>query len=834
MNRFLLWLVLSLSFFVKAQMTVRGIVIDAQKEPLPFVDVFVKGHTKYGTSTDGTGNFVLTIGKEIKNVYLSFSYVGFHTKTVRVNPRTGFLKIKLKEESSALDEVIVVTKPKKRLKKKENPAYPILREVWKHKRKNGLDFADGYTYKKHVITQIGLNNVDSTLYKSVNKLKKKASDFEIPYDEQGRPYLPFYIEEKKYDVYGRSNPKISKENLTAERRNGMAEKSFIFDRLSNVLNRPINIYKNHIMLLRKSFVSPIASSGFQTYDYVLYDTVKDNGRDQYRIFFFPRQNADLAFEGNVLIDSESYVVSKIRMKTHKDINMNYVRSLELEKEYYIENDSIFYAKSFSYKVDFTLISKNENNRGMLIERATHFKDYKIGRPKEVAFYQDKVIKYRPDQFKKTNAYWQTDKISQARKDIYKTVDDFKANKKIKRLSSFFNIIASGYFDVTNNWQVGPFWLMIQENQIEGYKINLPFRSFKTLDDRFRFKPFIAYGTLDKKFKYGASALYLLSYKPRIEASVGYSKNIVNFSQSTDISQLLPNAFYSQNLFNRGENFTFHWEEKYKAGLNFRLAKNLRFAINARRRKMRSASPEKFSINYRLNGKIFNSFTDTHSEYTLIFTPRRFVYGLGVEQRMGKNLYPALIFNYRIGHKGLLGGDFDYHKLQFAYKHPLTLGAIGLLDIIVEAGKIYGTLPLSLLNTVPANQRLTMQPATFALMNYYDFITDTYVFGHFEHHFNGFVFNRIPLLKKINLRLVSSFRFAYGAISEANKAINLSDISYQAPEKPYYEYSVGIENIGYKNIRILRFDAIWRSNYTSKLSVAPTPKFAIRLKIKPNF
>jgi hypothetical protein len=66
------------------------------------------------------------------------------------------------------------------------------------------------------------------------------------------------------------------------------------------------------------------------------------------------------------------------------------------------------------------------------------------------------------------------------------------------------------------------------------------------------------------------------------------------------------------------------------------------------------------------------------------------------------------------------------------------------------------------------------------------------------------------------------------------AINKSNINYNAPNKVYYEYSVGLENIGYGNLRFLRVDAIWRSNYTPPVGsmVPPTPKFAIRIAIKP--
>ena len=140
----------------------------------------------------------------------------------------------------------------------------------------------------------------------------------------------------------------------------------------------------------------------------------------------------------------------------------------------------------------------------------------------------------------------------------------------------------------------------------------------------------------------------------------------------------------------------------------------------------------------------------------------------------------------------------------------------------------------MLDVVPGNQAIFSVPRTFDLLNYYDFVTDTYISGHFEQHFNGFILNRIPLVKKLNLRSVLTFRAVYGTISADNIAINKSNINYYAPDKNiYYEYGFGFENIGYKDIRPLRLHFIWRKDYTS-VNGLPSPKFAIRIGIKPEF
>ena len=144
-----------------SQLTLKGKVVDEFDNPLPYVNVVMK-NTIYGTTTDDDGRFFLKTKKYRGTVEVSF--LGFQTQTFSVSEKTRFLNIVLKEESNQLDEVVVVTRPKKRLKKKENPAYRILQEIWKRKRKNGLDLVDYYQFKKHKAIEIGINNLDTAIF----------------------------------------------------------------------------------------------------------------------------------------------------------------------------------------------------------------------------------------------------------------------------------------------------------------------------------------------------------------------------------------------------------------------------------------------------------------------------------------------------------------------------------------------------------------------------------------------------------------------------------------------------------------------------------------------
>lgn len=83
---------------------VTGKVIGAAGEPLPGVSVTIKGTTT-GTTTDGQGNFAITVPDE--NTVLVFSYVGFTEQELRVGTNTT-LNVTLQTSSRAMDEVVVI------------------------------------------------------------------------------------------------------------------------------------------------------------------------------------------------------------------------------------------------------------------------------------------------------------------------------------------------------------------------------------------------------------------------------------------------------------------------------------------------------------------------------------------------------------------------------------------------------------------------------------------------------------------------------------------------------------------------------------------------------
>ena len=86
------------------QISISGVVVDANGLALPGVSIVVKGSTK-GAMTDFDGKFILSDISE--KAILVFSYVGMQTLEVAVAGKKS-LNITLKEASTNLDEVVVI------------------------------------------------------------------------------------------------------------------------------------------------------------------------------------------------------------------------------------------------------------------------------------------------------------------------------------------------------------------------------------------------------------------------------------------------------------------------------------------------------------------------------------------------------------------------------------------------------------------------------------------------------------------------------------------------------------------------------------------------------
>lgn len=112
-KKFLLLLLFSFPLAILGQtFTLTGTVTDENNEPIPGVNIFIKG-TSFGAQSDFDGNYSLdnaTIGNTIV-----FSYLGYATQEVEISS-TSPLNIVLKEDLAVLDQVVVVGYGTQRIK----------------------------------------------------------------------------------------------------------------------------------------------------------------------------------------------------------------------------------------------------------------------------------------------------------------------------------------------------------------------------------------------------------------------------------------------------------------------------------------------------------------------------------------------------------------------------------------------------------------------------------------------------------------------------------------------------------------------------------------------
>ena len=131
---------------------------------------------------------------------------------------------------------------------------------------------------------------------------------------------------------------------------------------------------------------------------------------------------------------------------------------------------------------------------------------------------------------------------------------------------------------------------------------------------------------------------------------------------------------------------------------------------------------------------------------LIYTKEeRFISGNFSRKSLG-SLFPIISFKYTLGLSNVLNSQYEFNKFDLYIDHNIRLGFWGQLRYNLYAGKIYGKLPYPFLNVHKGNQSFYLQRDAFNLMNYFEFVSDTWVGVNFEHRLQGVIFDRIPLVR----------------------------------------------------------------------------------------
>ena len=815
MKNLLTILLIFISTILLAQTKVSGVIIDEYDYPVPFANVIFKNSTT-GTITDENGRFYLESSERYQTLQVSF--VGYETKNVELLKAVTYKMNILLKEGNQLSSVTVYSGKQS---KKNNPAIDILRKIWANKRSNGTKKFKQYQYDKYEKIEFDFNNVDSTmakskLFKGMEFIFEKLDTSRIT----GKTYLPIFLNESVSKVYGNNEKNKTREDLIGNKNSGFSNNqtmiSFVKDLYSDY-----NVYDNYLKIFDKSFVSPLSKTGVNVYNYVLSDSAYIGDKWCYNIVYYPRRKNELTFKGDFWVNDSTWAIKDINLQVSKSANINWVKDIYIEQEFDVLNDSVFLIKRDYFMSDFSF-SKKDKARGIYGKRTTLYEDYKFDEDKGEEFYKDESDPYAFEIFNQDSTFWSENRLEKLNKDeegVYKMLDTLKTVTKFKRIYNTASILASGYVEIPKlKLDFGPIFSTFGFNDVEGIRLRAGGRTYFGPNDKWRIQGYGAYGFKDNQFKYGISGKWLLSRKNRWILSGGNRRDIEQIGVSlTTTNDILGRSFASSSLFSSGSNDRLTSINLSTLAIETELTKNFVIKLSGSYRTLKSASST-FGLDFYTDQTLStmkSELKQSEANFSLTYTPNRKTTGYGVERSTVNDNHPTIFVSLSQGIKGIAASDFDYSKAQLFYRQPWQIGGFGRLFSNIEVGKTFGEVPLGLLSVIPGNQAYFSIFNTFPLLDYYDFVTDTYASVHLEHNFNGRIFSRIPFLKKLNLREIVAIRGAWGDLSQENIDLDantpnfITTETFGAPhDKVYWEYSLGVGNI----FKVFRIDFNFRGNY----------------------
>lgn len=820
MRNFLLVFSLLVSHFTLSQTKVGGIVLDDAGDPVAFANIIFENSSE-GTITNDNGRFYFESENNYSTIVVSF--IGYETKEIALESKVNYgLEIVLSEAAEQLNEVVVYTG---KLSKKNNPAIDILKKIWAKKRVNGVRKFKTYQYDKYEKIEFDLNTIDSALIKS--RLFKGLEFMFENLDTSritGKTYLPMFLNEVSSKVYGNNQLELEKEDVLGNKNSGFggnqAITAFVEDLYSDY-----NIYDNYLKFFDKSFTSPLSKTGIDVYNYALSDSIYIDDKWCYNIIYYPRRKNELTFKGDFWVNDTTFAIKKINMEVTKSANINWVKEIYIEQDFQVVNDSVFLLKRDYMLSDFAF-SKKEKSRGIYGKRTTVFDNHVFDLERPEGFYKTVSDPYDPRVFARDSIFWKNARLERLNEDesgIFKLLDTLKTVPKFRTYYDIVSVLGSGYIEIDKwNVDIGDLYSTFGINDAEGIRVRGGARTYFGQNDPWRLEGYMAYGFDDQKFKHGFSAKFLLDRKSRLILSGGNRRDIEQLGLSlTATNDVLGRSIASSSLVSVGNNNRLSNIKLSTLNLEMEPLKNFRVRFGSAFRILSSALPEDFSLDYIDPGSptgISSEIKQFELNTTLVYTPGRRTIGYGVERVNINDVDASLVLNYTTGIKGFLESDFDYQRLQFSYFQPWQLGGFGRLLSSIELGKTFGEVPLGLLSVVPGNQTVFSLFNAFPNLDFYEFVTDTYATVHLEHNFNGRIFSRIPLLRKLNLREIVGLRGAWGSLSDENIALSSpTNIPLQAPtDQIYWEYSFGVGNI----FKIFRIDFNFRGNYLDNPNARP--------------
>ncbi len=820
----ILWILLSMFCGVSAysqSTTVKGIVRDSvTNKPLEFVTIsFDK--TTIGKLTNEDGRFSLT--NRAGHTVVLVTLMGYETKRIRIPAgKTTELDIKLQAPGVRLNEVVIRPK-KEKYSKKDNPAVELIKKVIDNKYNNIITNQEYYMNEEYEKLMFALNDYKSGqgLLKGLKYLSKYADTSLI----DNKVILPFSVRETMSNVYYRKNPKGTRRVVVAHKTEGI-DQDINMEAANGIIQelfQDINITDNNISLMMSDFVSPLSStSSVNFYKWYIIDTVLIDQKKYVNLGFVPFNTRDVGFIGNIYVKPDSsYAVKRVSFRVPSKINVNYLDDMIVTQEFQEVTPTLWAPEKISMAMDLSLYGMGK----VYIEKERTYKDFIFNLPVDAAFLTSAPVVYLSDYNKRDSAFWNKSRPIVEGKDYQMDdmVKELRSNKFIDFTFKAVDIMSTGYIPTNsdeekNKLDLGTTLTFYSYNHLEGNRFRLTASTTKNFHPHLFLYGYGAYGTKDGKFKYYGEATWAFNNKEYHKDE--FPRHNLTFAYKYDINSLGQRFLQAE----RDNIFMSLWSKKYD-----NMTYNRMFEVSYLHEYYNGFSYGFYGKNYNENpaGNLKFEKIDEDGNLTQFHNLRTTEVGMNIrlalkqkffQQRRRRRSLPSNGFTFDLSHamglKNVFGGQYNYNKTTLSIDKEFWIPPYGRIGFNVKGEKLWGTAPFPFLLSGNANSSITIQRGSFYMLRAMEFLNDSQLSWDISYQSGGWLFNRIPLFRLLKWKEVLGFRGFWGDLSKRNNPNHNHDLMlfpkdvYQMSNKPYMEYSIGIQNI----FQLFRVDYVRRINY----------------------
>lgn len=800
--RKILFIIALVSLQTSAQII--GKVTDSEGKSLPYVNIYLENSYK-GTTTNDDGFYSLDV-KEKKSYSVIFQFLGFKTFVETVHPDVFpfTLNVVLNEETTHLKEVVIDNK--------EDPAYRIIRQAIT-KRKENLQKIEAYTADFY---SRGLWRVSDVPEKFMGQ-EVGDLDGAIDSTRAGIIYLSETISKIAY-----RQPDNFTEKITASKVSGN-DNGFSFN---SAQSANISFYENTIDL-NAPLVSPIANNALSYYRYKLQGVFYENDKLINKIEVIPRRPKDRVWFGYLYIVEDDWQIYGSELSTTgAAIQIPFVDELTVKQNYKYDEDFDFWVK-ISQTIDFSFGLFGIKGDGRFI---AVYSNYDFQPEFQKRSFTNEVVSFLDDANKKDSIFWREVRPVPLSEEEFKdyvkkdSIQSLRHSKpyldsidtKANKFGILDPITGYTYRNSYEKWSVGYTGPLrgIQFNTVQGWNSKAGITYQKWYDENrtnlFRMSLGATYGLADERLRFSGSILRNFNWKNKRQIWIQGGSVVSQFNISEPISPFINTI--STLFFER--NYMKVYERNFaRIGFNQELVNGLHLYANSgyeHRKPLFNTTDYVFiknkDVTYTGNNPldpndfdhgamVSNEIIKTSVRARINFAQKYFS-NPDMKFNIGDDKYPTLNLIIENG-IGITSKSLDYSRFELGLNQSISIRNKGELLYNLKGGTFLSGDGISFTDYKHFNGNQTRvgtsanYTGVFNLMPYYNFSTNkNYFEGHLEHDFKGWILGKIPGINQLNFNLIVGAHF-----------LSTED------SKPYSEYSVGIDNLGFGKFRVLRLDYV---------------------------